>query len=716
VRGRSLFAADPSLAQRLARAFLAVTALVVATLLATGVCYSAVLTHFEPSINKLLAGKDGVNQTFRGMLDEETGLRGYIDTGNAVFLAPYHQGAQEILQGNAASAGLSTDPALTKPLLAMRAARQGWLTGWAIPALTFDGSASSADVLDAFLFNGKTLLDAYRATDDVVNAGVNAEIAAEQTAERDLVVIALGIALAVIAVTCVVGRRQHQALRAAVVAPISNLLSTMRRVGAGDFAARPASGGPPELRDIAIELGEMTAHLGVLLEQRATSNALLSRQALHDPLTDLANRTLLADRIGRALATSDASVTLLVAGVDHFKIINDALGHEVGDRLLRCLAVRLLDAIGPGDTLARFGGDEFAILVDHPATEFSVIALAEQLLRIAQEPIIIGVQDLRVTVSIGIAARAHMGDTPTRLMASADAALDDAKRTGRNRIVMSGVESRRRAEDRLALDQELRAGIPRHELVGYLQPVVNFASGAVDSAEMLVRWQHPTRGLLQPADFVPWAEESDLVQAIGAAILEATCTYVAARSPADRFVVSINAAAREIVDPGYADRTLDVLRRHGLPGSILGVEVTESVDIARMDAVLANLHALRVAGVKVYLDDFGTGYSSLGYLRQLPVDVLKIDRSFVTTMTTDPKAAEMVAAVAAMARAMSLATIAEGVETVAQAEALAALGINHGQGFLYAKPQAVADFDRMLASRAEESGWMTAARPSPRAA
>ncbi|HVC41785.1 MAG TPA: EAL domain-containing protein [Candidatus Saccharimonadales bacterium] len=172
---------------------------------------------------------------------------------------------------------------------------------------------------------------------------------------------------------------------------------------------------------------------------------------------------------------------------------------------------------------------------------------------------------------------------------------------------MSGVKSRRRAEDRLALDQELRAGIPRHELVGYLQPLVNLATGAVDSAEMLVRWQHPTRGLLPPAEFVPWAEESDLVHAIGAAMLEATCTYLAARAPADRFVISINPAAREIVDPGYADRTLSVPSRHGLPGTVLGVEVTESIAIARMDAVLANLHALRAAGVRIYLDDFGTG-------------------------------------------------------------------------------------------------------------
>jgi diguanylate cyclase (GGDEF)-like protein/PAS domain S-box-containing protein len=428
------------------------------------------------------------------------------------------------------------------------------------------------------------------------------------------------------------------------------------------------------------------AHLAALVAQREISKARLSSQALHDPLTGLANRTLLADRIARALTASNAPVTLLVGGVDNFKRSNDALGHEIGDRVLNCLASRFASAIELDDTLARFGGDEFAILIDHPATDLSAVGLAERLLRIAQEPILIGDNDLRMTMSIGIAARAGVGDTPTGLMASAGGALSDAKRAGRNRISMSGIDSRHRVEDRLRMEQELRVGLPRGELVGYMQPVVNFASGAVDGAEMLVRWQHPTRGLLQPGEFVPWAEETDLIHAIGAAMLEAACIHLATLDPADHFVVSINAAAREITNPGYAERTLHALRRHRLAGSVLGVELTESVAIAQMDAVLANLTALRAAGVTIYLDDFGTGYSSLGYLRQLPVDVLKIDRSFVTTMTTDPKAAEVVAAVGAMARALSLSTVAEGVETAAQAEALTALGIDRGQGYLYAKP------------------------------
>jgi diguanylate cyclase (GGDEF)-like protein/PAS domain S-box-containing protein len=459
------------------------------------------------------------------------------------------------------------------------------------------------------------------------------------------------------------------------------------------------TGGSHEEAPLSALRASRAVHLAALVAQREISKARLSRQALHDPLTNLANRTLLADRIGRALAAPGAPPTLLIAGVDNFKLINDALGHEVGDRLLQCLAGRFETATEPEDTLARFGGDEFAILVKHPATDLSVVALAEKFLRIAQEPIVIGEHDLRVAVSIGIAAQSASSDTPASLMASADSALDDAKRAGRNRIVMSGVDSRRRVEDRLALEQELRAGIPRGELVGYLQPVINFASGEIAGAEILVRWQHPTRGLLQPGEFVPWAEETDLVHAIGAAMLEAACTYLSGLPEADRIVISVNAAAREIGDPGYAARTLGVLRRHELPGSVLGVEVTESVAIAKMDAVQANLTALRVAGVTIYLDDFGTGYSSLGYLRQLPVDVLKIDRSFVTAMTTDPRAAEVVAAVAAMARALSLTTVAEGVETTTQANALTTLGIDRGQGYLYAKPQSIDEFSSWRATQ-----------------
>lgn len=441
------------------------------------------------------------------------------------------------------------------------------------------------------------------------------------------------------------------------------------------------------------------AHLAALVAQREIAKSRLSRQALHDPLTGLANRALLGDRIARSFSRIDAPVTLLLVGVDHFKLVNDGLGHEVGDRVLRCLADRLTAVVDPGCTLARVGGDEFAILVDRPATDLKTLRLAERLLEAVQEPFIVDDHNLRLSVSVGIAERTHVAATSTQLMADADTALDAAKRNGRNRMEVFDVENRGLIEERLVLEQELRAGVPRHELAGYLQPIVDLKTGQVVAAEVLVRWRHPSRGILMPVHFIPWAEQSDLIIDIGAAMLEEACSHLQALGPDVRMSISINAAAREILDPTYADRVLAALSRHGVQPARLSVELTESLAIADAESVQANIAALRHAGIRIYLDDFGTGYSSLSYLQRLSVDVLKIDRSFVIAMSTDTRAGQVVAAIAAMARALSLVTIAEGVETEADEAAVASLGIDGAQGYLYARPQPFADFQRWLAQR-----------------
>ena len=445
------------------------------------------------------------------------------------------------------------------------------------------------------------------------------------------------------------------------------------------------------------------AYLAALVAQREMSKSKLRHQALHDPLTDLANRALLTDRIGRAMTVDSAPVTLLIIGVDHLKLINDGLGHDAGDRVLQCLARRFAVSAGARHTLSRFAGDVFAVLIDNPATDLTAVRLAERLLATAQEPIEVGDHQLRVTVSVGVAARTADTD-PSAIVADASAALDDAKRSGRNRIVVSGISNRRDAEDRLSLEQDLRSGIPRGELVGYLQPVLNLTTGAVGGAEVLARWQHPARGLLVPADFVPWAEQTDLIEGVGSAMLDIACADLVALGPNADIVLSVNASTREITDPGYAARALGVIRRYGLSPTRVAIELTESIVIGDVDRVHSNLAELRAAGVAIYLDDFGTGYSSLTYLRQLPIDVLKIDRSFVMAMTDDPKAAEVVGAVAALARALALVTIAEGVETAAQARALAAIGVDFGQGELYAEPRTLADFAMWMAERRSSSG------------
>jgi diguanylate cyclase (GGDEF)-like protein/PAS domain S-box-containing protein len=438
------------------------------------------------------------------------------------------------------------------------------------------------------------------------------------------------------------------------------------------------------------------AHLAALVAQREIAKSRLSRQAFHDSLTGLANRALLADRIAYALSQIGTPVTLLIVGIDHFKLVNDGLGHEVGDLVLCCLSERLIAAVESGSTLARVGGDEFAILVDRPATDLRTLRLAHRVLDIAQQPIEVDTHSFRLSVSVGIAERTSMASSSTQLMADADTALGAAKRNGRNRVEIFNVDNRGLIEERLVLEQELRAGIPRGELVGFLQPIVNLGTGAVEGAEVLVRWQHPTRGLLVPAHFISWAEETDLIVDVGAAMLEAACAHLVALGPDAGISVSLNAAAREILDPTYAERVLSALRRHGLAPGLLAVELTESLAIADAAPVQANLAALRRAGLRIYLDDFGTGYSSLSYLQQLPVDVLKIDRSFVTAMSADARALQVVAAIAALAHALSLATIAEGVESVADAEVLAGLGIKSAQGYLYAKPLPIDAFRAWL--------------------
>jgi diguanylate cyclase (GGDEF)-like protein len=416
-------------------------------------------------------------------------------------------------------------------------------------------------------------------------------------------------------------------------------------------------------------------------------------------LTGLANRALLADRIANALARPGAPITLLILGIDHFKVINDGLGHDIGDRVLCCLSTRLAAAIEPGCTLARVGGDEFAILVDRRATDLKTLLLGHRLLEIAQEPIEVDTHSFQLSVSIGMAERTPVASTSTQLMADADTALGAAKRNGRNRVEIYDVDSRGLLGERLALEQELRAGIPRGELVGFLQPIVNLCTGVVRSAEVLVRWQHPTRGLLMPLQFISWAEETDLIVDVGAAMIDIACAHLVALGPGAGISVSVNAAAREILDPTYADRVLSALTRHGLSSALLAIELTESTAITDAESVRANLAKLRRAGVRIYLDDFGTGYSSLSYLQRLAVDVLKIDRSFVTAMSTDARAWQVVVAIAALARALSLTTVAEGVETDADAAALAGLGIECAQGYLYAKPMPFEPFQRWLIDR-----------------
>jgi diguanylate cyclase (GGDEF)-like protein len=322
---RSQLAADRSLTQRLARAFMAVALLIIATLMVTGACFAAVLGHFEPTVNTLLAGRDAVDEVQNGMLDEETGLRGYLSSGDQVFLSAYYTGQAEILEGDDASVELATRPDLVRAILAMRVAQQRWLSEWATPALAFERAVTDPAAQQSFLLSGKALFDQYRAASGAVNSQVDADVAAEQTAEHNVVLIGLAVAFGMLVLTVAVARRQHRALRAAVVAPIDDLLLTMRKVGAGDLTAQPSGVGPPELRAVAVELGHMTMTLADERSRMAEVEAEVRSQAARLGLIVNVGREISGSLSLRYVAESVGKAALTISGfeAERMWIIND---------------------------------------------------------------------------------------------------------------------------------------------------------------------------------------------------------------------------------------------------------------------------------------------------------------------------------------------------------------------------------------------------------
>ncbi len=421
------------------------------------------------------------------------------------------------------------------------------------------------------------------------------------------------------------------------------------------------------------------------------SQAALIHQATHDALTGLPNRTLLLDRLGQAIARmrrSVGSVAVLFLDLDRFKVMNDALGHEVGDEILKEVAARLLGAIRPSDTVARIGGDEFVVLVEdlEPGRDASDVsarieaALAEPILRLDHT--------LYASASIGVVI-ADRTSTPGELLRDADSAMYLAKEAGRGRSVWFTAELRKRVAERLDLEVELRLALERGELQVVYQPEVRIADGSPQGAEALVRWAHPERGLLGPDRFISVAEETGLIVRLGRLVLEEACAEAArwdVSLEASGRWMGVNVSAAELAQPDFVDAVLGTVARHGLPPGRLCLEITESVlmwDPARAAEALV---ALRSGGVTVAIDDFGTGYSSLNYLKRFPVDFVKVDREFVSGLGVDPGDAAIVRAVIDMSHALGLAVVAEGVETVRQRDQLGAMGCDFAQGWHFGHP------------------------------
>jgi len=411
--------------------------------------------------------------------------------------------------------------------------------------------------------------------------------------------------------------------------------------------------------------------------------------ATYDPLTGFANRSLFQDRLDQAVASARRNrlkLGILFLDLDRFKSVNDTLGHLAGDALLRLAAQRISTCLRKSDTGARLGGDEFAILLTNLADEIDTQRVAEKVLAVLREPLPLKGREHHITASIGIATFPRDASTADELVKKADAAMYAAKAAGRARYALYA-ETQSPAElDRIAREKRLRAGLESNELALFYQPVIDAQRGRVVGAEALIRWRHPENGLLMPAEFLHLAEESDLIVAIGEWVLDNACRQAARwqRATHPGFRISVNVSAQQFQSDEFLVHVRKALRQTGLRPDTLELELTERSLLSGGERTLAQFAMLRGLGVRMAIDDFGTGYSALAYLKQLPVDVLKIDQSFVRAVATDPADATITSTIVQMARALQLTTIAEGVETVEQMQLLASYGCNRMQGHLFA--------------------------------
>jgi diguanylate cyclase (GGDEF)-like protein len=431
-------------------------------------------------------------------------------------------------------------------------------------------------------------------------------------------------------------------------------------------------------------------------------------QALHDPLTGLPNRLLLADRIDQALARGTRQtgrVAVLFLDVDLFKVVNDSLGHAAGDQLLIEVARRLSAVVRPGDTLARFGGDEFVIVCDN-MPEDDVVGLARRASSAVRETFHYGDRSVNVSASIGIAISSADTDSDT-LLRDADAALYRAKAAGRNQAVVFDEVMHEQATLRLEAESGLRTALQNGELCLYYQPVVDLDSDRVMGFEALARWNHPTRGVLSPADFITVAEETGLIVALGDWVLTEALTQTQQWreevAGCEDLWISVNVSPRQLRANRLVDTLASVLASTGLPPGAACLEITESALMGDAGPHLAVMHDIRSLGVHLAVDDFGTGYSSLAYLKTLPVSIVKIDQSFVSALGgPDPTAPAIVAAIVGMANALRLRVVSEGVESVEQLEVLRSLGADLAQGYYWSRPMDARAVPQWLATRSPQ--------------
>ena len=532
--------------------------------------------------------------------------------------------------------------------------------------------------------------------------------------------VLLGTALA-LTVLMILAAAVAQRVSRRIAAPLEALAATGKRIGKLDFSPTPPlSTHIEEIAQLDRVLGDMRARLAnnqasldqqsirlqAQVEELRTAEQRIHALAYYDPLTHLPNRRLMMDRVNHAISSSQRRGThcaLLLLDLDNFKTLNDTLGHDHGDELLREIAERLARSTRKCDTVARLGGDEFVVVLEDLGTDpeearAQAEAIGHKILLAVEHAYRSGHFETRISASIGVTLFGSAPDSADALLKHADMAMYRSKATGRNCMHFFGPEMEQALSERTQLETELRAALPGGSLALHYQPQVD-ASGRIVGAEALLRWTHPQRGPISPAEFIPIAEESGLIIALGAWVLETACAQLAAWASDPRLPpieIAVNVSARQFRHEGFADMVSSVVRHANIPRGRLKLELTESLLLEDVESAITRMEALKALGVGFALDDFGTGYSSLTYLKRLPLTNLKIDQSFVRDVMTDPNDAAIARTVIALGRTLDLIVIAEGVEQPAQFAFLADAGCDRFQGYFFGRPEPAEAFQQRL--------------------
>jgi diguanylate cyclase (GGDEF)-like protein len=463
--------------------------------------------------------------------------------------------------------------------------------------------------------------------------------------------------------------------------------------------------------EIAIlgEFGTMAGtemQLRQLLSDREVREQRLRHESVHDPLTGLPNRALfmkrLADATHRARRGQDGLFAVLFLDVDGFKLVNDSMGHHVGDEMLVTIARRLEGCVRGGDIVARLGGDEFAILLERIVDVRDAAMVAERVQVALHAPLSVGGYEHVTSASIGVALSTGANERPEYVLRSADIAMYRAKNSGRGHYEMFDRAMHAEALTRLQIETDLRHAFERNEFFLQYQPIISLRDGHIIGAEALVRWRHFERGIVSPATFVPVAEDTGLVVPLGRWVLREACQQARAWQHRGQdgkpFSISVNLSVREFGQPDLVKAVAAILEETGLPASALRIEITESAIIGQKHPAIETVEQLRALGVEIHLDDFGTGYSALSYLHRLPLDAVKVDRAFTSSIDLEERPLHVVKAIISLAHAIGLAVVAEGVANARQLELLRGMGCDLAQGFIFSRPCNVEELDEILAS------------------